>query len=311
MATPDYTFSQNHLLGIDGLNRLDIEILLNLAESFFYSSSHQQPSKSLIDKTVINLFFENSTRTMSSFEIAAKRLGAHVVNMNVGYSSIKKGETFIDTAMTLNAMRPDVIVIRHSASGGVKLLSRKVDCAVVNAGDGQHEHPTQGLLDVATIKKNKRRIEGLRVAICGDIIHSRVARSTTLALALLGAEVRLCGPRTLLPKNPEPWGAQSIHSKIDDALADADVVMVLRLQHERMNGAFIPSHREYFHYYGITNERLKLAAPEAIVMHPGPMNRGVEIDSSVADGPQSVITEQVELGVAVREAVLHTLVGRQ
>lgn len=312
MTLSDYKFSQNHLLGIDGLNRLDIEFLLNLAELFFSSASADQGApKPLIGKTVINLFFENSTRTMSSFEIAAKRLGAHVVSMNVANSSIKKGETFIDTAMTLNAMRPDVIVIRHSASGGVKLLSRKVDCAVVNAGDGQHEHPTQGLLDVATIKKNKGRIEGLKVAICGDIIHSRVARSTTLALAILGAEVRLCGPRTLLPRNPEPWGAQSVHSQIDRAIEGVDVVMVLRLQHERMNGAYIPSHREYFHYFGITKERLKLAAPNAIVMHPGPMNRGVEIDSSVADGPQSVITEQVELGVAVREAVLQTLVGNK
>ena len=310
MATTEHTFSRNHLLGIEGLNRFDIEALLTLAESFFRSADTQQRyAKSLGDKTVINLFFENSTRTMSSFEIAAKRLGAHVVSMNVANSSIKKGETFIDTAMTLNAIRPDVIVIRHSYSGGVKLLSRKVDCSVVNAGDGQHEHPTQGLLDVATIKKNKGRIEGLKVAICGDIIHSRVARSTTLALAILGAEVRLCGPRTLLPKNPLPWGAQCVHSQIENALSGVDVVMVLRLQHERMNGAFIPSHREYFHYYGITKERLKLASPEAIVMHPGPMNRGVEIDSSVADGPQSVITEQVELGVAVREAVLHTLIG--
>lgn len=308
MAVSDYTFSLNHFLGIDGLNRLDIESLISLAESFFYSASTKQP-KSLADKTVINLFFENSTRTMSSFEIAAKRLGAHVVSMNVAHSSIKKGETLIDTAMTLNAMRPDVIVIRHSSSGGVKLLSRKVDCSVINAGDGQHEHPTQGLLDVATIKKNKGRIEGLKVAICGDILHSRVARSTTLALAILGADVRLCGPKTLLPKNPQPWGASSVHTQIDEALKDVDVVMVLRLQHERMNGAFIPSHREYFHYYGITKERLKLADPEAIVMHPGPMNRGVEIDSSVADGSQSVITEQVELGVAVRSAVLQTLVG--
>ena len=305
-----YTFDHPHLLGLDGLHRLDLEHLLDLAESYAEATRrNERPAQTLTNKTVVNLFFENSTRTMSSFEIAAKRLGADVVNMPVASSSVKKGETLIDTAMTLNAMKPNVLVIRHSASGGVKLLSRKVDCAVVNAGDGQHEHPTQGLLDTLTVRRHKGRIEGLKVAICGDITHSRVARSTTLALHLLGAEVRLCGPRTLLPAGAETWGAASVHTDIAEALAGVDVVMMLRLQLERMDGDFLPSRREYFRYYGLTRARLARAAPDAIVMHPGPMNRGIEIESAIADGPRSVITEQVEMGVAVREAVLHTLAG--
>ena len=257
----------------------------------------------------MNLFFENSTRTMSSFEIAARRLGADVVSMPVAQSSVKKGETLIDTAMTLNAMKPDVLVVRHSASGGAKLLSRKVDCAVINAGDGTHEHPTQGLLDTLTIRRNKGRIEGLKVVICGDIVHSRVARSTTMALHLLGAEVHLCAPRTLMPSGTETWGAASATSDFDRALQGADVVMMLRLQLERMDGAYLPSRREYFRYFGLTQERLALAKDDAIVMHPGPMNRGIEIESAIADGERSVITEQVEMGVAVREAVLHLLAG--
>ena len=305
-----YTFDHPHLLGLDGLHRLDIEYLLDLAETYADATRRgERPAQTLADKTVVNLFFENSTRTMSSFEIAAKRLGADVVNMPVAHSSVKKGETLIDTAMTLNAMKPDVLVIRHSASGGVKLLSRKVDCAVVNAGDGQHEHPTQGLLDTLTIRRRKGRIEGLTVAICGDIAHSRVARSTTFALHLLGAQVRLCAPRTLLPAGAETWGAASVHTDLDEAIAGADVVMMLRLQLERMDGDFLPSRREYFRYYGLTRARLAEAADDAIVMHPGPMNRGVEIESAIADGPRSVITEQVEMGVAVREAALHVLAG--
>ncbi|MEO1100289.1 MAG: aspartate carbamoyltransferase catalytic subunit [Pseudomonadota bacterium] len=305
-----YRFDHEHLLEIDGLHRLDIEFLLNLADDYAEATRRgDRPHESLKNKTVVNLFFENSTRTMSSFEIAAKRLGADVINMPVAHSSVKKGETLIDTAMTLNAMKPDVLVIRHSASGGVKLLSRKVDCAVINAGDGQHEHPTQGLLDVLTIRRAKSRIEGLKVLICGDILHSRVARSTTLALHLLGAEVHLCGPRTLLPNHAEDWGAAATHTDFDAALPGCDVVMMLRLQLERMDGAYLPSRREYFRYYGLTADRLALANDDAIVMHPGPMNRGIEIESAIADGERSVITEQVEMGVAVREAVLHTLAG--
>jgi len=258
---------------------------------------------------VVNLFFENSTRTLSSFEIAARRLGADVISMPVAQSSVKKGETLIDTAMTLNAMKPDALVIRHSASGGAKLLSRKVDCAVINAGDGTHEHPTQALLDLLTIRRTLGRIEGLKVVICGDIAHSRVARSTTMALHLMGARVHLCGPRTLIPPGTDTWGAESAGTDFDRALPGADVVMMLRLQLERMNGSLLPSQREYFRYFGLTADRLALAREDAIVMHPGPMNRGVEIESSIADGERSVITQQVEMGVAVREAVLHLLAG--
>ena len=246
---------------------------------------------------------------MSSFEIAAKRLGADVVNMPVAASSVKKGETLIDTAVTLNAMRPDALVIRHSSSGGVKLLSRKVDCAVINAGDGTHEHPTQALLDALTIRRHKNSIEGLKIVICGDIAHSRVARSATMALHLLGASVHLVAPKTLLPAGTQTWGAASADTNFNAALKDADVVMMLRLQMERMDGAYLPSRREYFRFYGLTAERLAHAKPDAIVMHPGPMNRGIEIESAIADGPRSVITEQVEMGVAVREAVLHLLAG--
>lgn len=306
----DYTFTGPHLLGLMGLNPLQLTSILDKADHYAeLARAGERGAPLLKNKTVINLFFENSTRTMSSFEIAAKRLGADVVNMPVAASSVKKGETLIDTAMTLNAMKPDVIVIRHSASGGVKLLSRKVDCAVINAGDGMHEHPTQGLLDTLTIRREKGRIEGLKVAICGDIAHSRVARSTTYALHQFGARVRLAGPRTLLPGDASDWGAETVTTDIDAALDGADIVMMLRLQLERMDGAYLPSRREYFRFYGLTQERLKLAAPDALVMHPGPMNRGIEIESAIADGPRSVITEQVEMGVAVRMAVLDMLAG--
>lgn len=310
MAGYSYTFDHEHLLGIEGLHPLDITHILDLADSYADATrTGQRADPVLTGRTVVNLFFENSTRTMSSFEIAAKRLGADVINMPVAQSSVKKGETLIDTAMTLNAMKPDVLVIRHSASGGAKLLSRKVDCAVINAGDGTHEHPTQALLDTLTIRRAKGRIEGLKVVICGDIAHSRVARSTTMALHLLGAEVHLCGPRTLLPPGTDTWGAASATTDFDAALKGADVVMMLRPQLERMDGAFLPSRREYFRYFGLTADRLALALPDATVMHPGPMNRGIEIESAIADGPQSVITEQVEMGVAVREAVLDLLAG--
>ncbi|MEM6412674.1 MAG: aspartate carbamoyltransferase catalytic subunit [Pseudomonadota bacterium] len=303
-------FPHRHLLGIDGLSSKDISLLLDLAEKYAdLTREAKRPDQVLAGKTVVNLFFENSTRTQSSFEIAAKRLGADVINMPVASSSVKKGETLIDTAVTLNAMRPDALVIRHSSSGGVKLLSRKVDCAVINAGDGTHEHPTQALLDVLTIRRNKGNIDGLTVVICGDVTHSRVARSTTLALAALGAKVRLVAPMTLMPKGTESWGADIATSKFDEALEGADIVMMLRLQLERMNGAYLPSRREYFRFYGLTADRLSLANRDALVMHPGPMNRGIEIESAIADGEQSVITEQVEMGVAVREAVLHVLAG--
>ncbi|NBC14809.1 MAG: aspartate carbamoyltransferase catalytic subunit [Gammaproteobacteria bacterium] len=311
-AAHGHVFSGPHLLGLSGLHRLDLESILDLADHYAQlSRAERRGPPRLKDRTVINLFFENSTRTMSSFEIAARRLGADVVNMPVAHSSVKKGETLIDTAMTLNAMKPDAIVIRHSASGGVKLLSRKVDCAVINAGDGIHEHPTQGLLDTLTIRREKGGIEGLNVTICGDIAHSRVARSTSYALHQLGARVRLAGPRTLLPRDAREWGAESVHTDFDEALDGADVVMMLRLQMERMDGGYLPSRREYFRFYGLTRPRLALARPDALVMHPGPMNRGVEIESAIADGERSVITEQVEMGVAVRMAVLDLLSGRE
>lgn len=309
-ADTSYTFPHRHLLGIDGLSRTDITYLLDLAEDYAeLTRKGERAEPCLAGKTVVNLFFENSTRTMSSFEIAAKRLGADVVNMPVAASSVKKGETLIDTAVTLNAMRPNALVIRHSASGGVKLLSRKVDCAVINAGDGTHEHPTQALLDVLTIRRNKNTLEGLTVVICGDIAHSRVARSTCFALSALGAKVRLVAPRTLMPSGTDSWGADTATADFDAALDGADVVMMLRLQLERMDGAYLPSRREYFRFYGLTAERLAKARPDAVVMHPGPMNRGIEIESAIADGAQSLITEQVEMGVAVREAVLRVLAG--
>lgn len=311
MRNDPYThkFSHRHLLGIGDLSRLDIQMLLDRAgELADLARNARRPDPVLTGRTVINLFFENSTRTQGSFEIAARRLGADVINMAVQTSSVKKGETLIDTAMTLNAMKPDVIVIRHSASGAVKLLSRKVDCSVINAGDGTHEHPTQALLDALTIIRHKGTLEGLKVAICGDILHSRVARSNAILLQQMGARVRLVGPPTLLPKGGETWGAESVHANMDEGLDGVDVVMMLRLQLERMDGAYLPSRREYFRFYGLTTSRLDRAATDAIVMHPGPMNRGIEIESAIADGPRSVITEQVEMGVAVREAVLELLV---
>lgn len=257
--------------------------------------------------TQINAFFENSTRTLLSFEIAGKRLGADVVNMHAAQSSVKKGETLIDTAITLNAMRSDVIVIRHGSSGAVALIADKVDCPVLNAGDGRHEHPTQALLDALTIRRHKGNIAGLTVAICGDVLHSRVARSNILALTALAAEVRVVGPATLIPEAIEAMGAARF-TDMDEGISGADVVMMLRLQNERMDGAFVPSPREYHALYGLTYERLKRAKPDALVMHPGPMNRGVEIASNVADDVnRSVIAEQVEMGVAVRMACLDVL----
>ncbi len=300
-------FPHRHLLGIKGLTRLDIEQLLDRADAAVPLSRQSDKKKpSLRGRTQINLFFEASTRTQASFELAGKRLGADVMNMSVGNSSVKKGETLIDTAMTLNAMHPDILIIRHASAGAAALLAQKVSCSVVNAGDGAHEHPTQALLDALTIRRAKGDISGLTVAICGDVLHSRVARSNIILLNALGARVRVVAPSTLLPSGIEHMSVE-VHRNMADGVRGADVVMMLRLQRERMSGAFVPSVREYFKYHGLDEAKLKLAKPNALVMHPGPMNRGVEIASSVADGSQSVIQEQVEMGVAVRMAVMEAL----
>jgi aspartate carbamoyltransferase catalytic subunit len=298
----------SHLLGVDALSIAEITALLDLGEDYVALSRAADKKKALLKgRTLINLFFEASTRTQSSFELAGKRLGADVLNMSVKTSSVSKGETLIDTATTLNAMRPDILVVRHQDSGAAELLSRKLDCGVVNAGDGSHEHPTQALLDALTIRRRRGGFEGLIVTICGDILHSRVARSNILLLSKMGARVRLAAPRTLLPAQAERWGVE-IHTDMREALAGADIVMMLRLQLERMTGAFVPSTREYFRFYGLDHEKLRHAKPGALVMHPGPMNRGVEIDSAVADDIEvSVIQEQVEMGVAIRMAVLDAL----
>jgi aspartate carbamoyltransferase catalytic subunit len=303
----EFVLSRRHMLGIEGLSHQEIVGLLDLAEEFVdLNRQIEKKRASLRGRTLINLFFEVSTRTQASFELAGKRLGADVMNMSVGSSSMRKGETLTDTAVTLNAMRPDLIVVRHHASGAVELLARKVDCSVINAGDGAHEHPTQALLDALTIRRNKGRIAGLTVAICGDILHSRVARSNIILLNAMGARVRVVAPSTLLPPGIERFGVEATRD-MREGLAGADIVMMLRLQRERMNGSFVPSVSEYFHYYGLDEKKLGYAKPDALVMHPGPMNRGVEIDSVVADGAQSRIREQVEMGVAVRMAVLEAL----
>jgi aspartate carbamoyltransferase catalytic subunit len=302
-----YRFSHRHLLGIEGLSPQDIAFLLDSAEAAIDVSRQVEKKKATLrGRTQINLFFEPSTRTQSSFELAGKRLGADVMNMSVAQSSVKKGETLIDTAMTLNAMRPDLLVVRHHAAGAVALLAQKVECAVINAGDGGHEHPTQALLDALTIRQHKGRLSGLVVAICGDIAHSRVARSNILLLAAMGARLRVIAPSTLLPSGIDRLGID-VFTSMREGLAGADVVMMLRLQRERMNAAYVPSVREYFRFFGLDAEKLSWAKPDAIVMHPGPMNRGVEIDPLIADGVQSVIREQVEMGVAVRMAVLEAL----
>ncbi|ODN71747.1 aspartate carbamoyltransferase catalytic subunit [Methylobrevis pamukkalensis] len=301
------TFARRHLLGIEGLSPHEINDLLDRAEA--HVEVGRQVSKkldTLRGRTQINLFFEASTRTQSSFELAGKRLGADVMNMSVASSSVKKGETLIDTAMTLNAMHPDIIVVRHHAAGAVALLAQKVGCSVVNAGDGAHEHPTQALLDALTIRRHKGRIARLTIAICGDVLHSRVARSNILLLTALDARVRLVGPTTLVPSAFRDLGIE-VTTDMKEGLKDADIVMMLRLQRERMQGSFVPSVREYFRYFGLDAEKLAFAKPDALVMHPGPMNRGVEIDPAVADGPQSLIREQVEMGVAVRMAVLEAV----
>jgi aspartate carbamoyltransferase catalytic subunit len=304
-------FPHRHLIGIGGLQPHEITFLLDEAERWVDANrAHAAPDKRLAGLTLINAFFENSTRTLLSFEIAGKRLGADVVNMHAAQSSVKKGETLIDTAMTLNAMRADMIVIRHMASGAVRLIADKVDCPVLNAGDGQHEHPTQALLDALTIRRRRGSVAGQRVVICGDLLHSRVARSNILALTALAAEVRVCAPSTLMPAGIERMGVTPF-ADFDAALEGCDVVMMLRLQNERMSGGFVPSNREFHLRYGLTLERLAKAKSDALVMHPGPMNRGVEIDSAAADHvTQSAITEQVEMGVAVRMACLDVLTRR-
>ncbi|MDB5546511.1 MAG: pyrB [Hyphomicrobiales bacterium] len=301
------SFPHRHLLGIEGLNRPQIEYLLDMADEAVNVSRQIEKKRSVLSgRTQINLFFEASTRTQSSFELAGKRLGADVMNMAVANSSVKKGETLIDTAVTLNAMRPDLIVVRHHCSGAVDLLAKKVSCSVVNAGDGSHEHPTQALLDAVTIRRRKGRIDGLTVAICGDVAHSRVARSNIILLTQMGARVRVVAPSTLLPAGIERMGVE-VHRDFMKGIAGADIVMMLRLQRERMDGAYVPSLKEYARFHGLNEDKLLAAAPDALVMHPGPINRGVEIDSAVADGARSLINEQVEMGVAVRMAVLEAL----
>jgi aspartate carbamoyltransferase catalytic subunit len=297
--------SQKHLLGIQDLSINDVNLILDEAKDYIkLNQSSNKRTDILKGKTQINLFFEPSTRTQSSFELAGKRLGADVMSMNISNSAIKKGETLIDTAMTLNAMHPDIIVIRHQDSGACNLLSQKVNCAVLNAGDGRREHPTQALLDALTIITRKKKIEGLRVAICGDIVHSRVARSNIYLLNMLGAEVNIIAPTNLMPKEIEKFGVNTF-TDMKKGLKDCDIVMMLRLQNERMTSSYLASNREYYEYYGLTQDKLDHAKPDAIIMHPGPMNRGIEIDTILADDiNKSVIKEQVELGVAVRMACL-------
>ncbi|PHQ70613.1 MAG: aspartate carbamoyltransferase catalytic subunit [Paracoccus sp.] len=302
------TFRARHLLGIDHLAPSDIVQLLDPAEEYVALNRRTvKHSDALAGMTQINMFFENSTRTQASFELAGKRLGADVMNMAVAQSSVKKGETLIDTALTLNAMQPDLLVVRHQNSGAVNLLAEKVNCAVINAGDGRHEHPTQALLDALTIRRAKGRLQRLTVAICGDIANSRVARSNLILLGKMENRIRLIGPATLMPAEAAEMGVE-VFQDMRAGLAGADVVMMLRLQKERMDGGFIPSEREYYHRWGLDAEKLALAAEDAIVMHPGPMNRGVEIDGTIADDiNRSVIQDQVEMGVAVRMAALDLL----
>jgi aspartate carbamoyltransferase catalytic subunit len=300
-------FPHRHLLSCEKLTAQEINWILDLADTSADQNRKSGKSRNILaGRTLINLFYESSTRTQSSFEMAGRRLGADVMNMNVASSSVTKGETLIDTAITLNAMRPDIIVVRHHAAGAVELLSQKVDCCVVNAGDGAHQHPTQALLDALTIRRAKGRIEGLTVAICGDILHSRVARSNIDVLNTLGARVRIIAPSTLLPAASHRLGAE-VFTDMWKGIDGVDVVMMLRLQRERMQGSYVPSSREFFHFFGLDQEKLARAKPDALIMHPGPMNRGVEIASTIADHSRSVIREQVEMGVAVRMAVLEAV----
>ncbi len=306
-----FPFPRRHFLSALDLNVVEANALLDLADTFVDLNRQTTKKLDLLKgRTLVNMFFENSTRTQASFELAGKRLGADTMNMSVKTSSVAKGETLIDTAVTLNAMRPDLLVVRHASSGAAALLAQKVGCSVINAGDGQHEHPTQALLDALSMRRAFGGLAGLTVAICGDVMHSRVARSNVNLLGVLGAEVRLVGPPTLIPAGADRWGATVFHD-LAKGIAGADVVMMLRLQLERMQGALVPSTREYFRYWGLDREKLKGAADRVRVMHPGPMNRGVEIDSDVADDPAiSLIQDQVEMGVAARMAVLASLSAR-
>ena len=302
-------FSHRHVLGIASLAPDDILTILETAEAFFEVSRRPvRKVPTLRGKTVINLFYEASTRTRTSFELAGKRLSADVVNIATASSSVKKGESLLDTVRNLEAMRPDIVVVRHAASGAPHYIASRLGCSVVNAGDGQHAHPTQALLDAFTIRRRLGRLDGLTVTICGDVRHSRVARSNALLLHKMGSRVRFVGPRTLLPPHPEAVHAEE-HATLESALDGADVVMVLRIQRERLRGALLPTLREYSRTFGITDRTLRFAPEHAIVMHPGPMNRGVEISADVADGTRSVILDQVEAGVAVRMAILYLLAG--
>jgi aspartate carbamoyltransferase catalytic subunit len=298
------------LLGIEPLDRVEIEGILESAKRFQPRQTDAKKSDQLRGRMIVNLFFEASTRTRTSFEIAAKRLGADAISITASASSVSKGESLVDTLNTLGAMHPDAIVMRHAASGAPHFLARYLPTPIINAGDGTHEHPTQALLDAFTIRERKKRLEGLHVTIVGDLLHSRVLRSNVLLLTKLGARVCVSGPRTLVPPGIEQLGVR-VSTSIDAAVADADVIMMLRIQQERMQGSFFPSVREYFNTFGLTSERVARAKPDVIIMHPGPMNRGVEIASDVADGPCSVILEQVANGVAVRMAVLYLLSGAE
>jgi aspartate carbamoyltransferase catalytic subunit len=309
MAAAPTGLRSRHLLGIDGLEADEISLILDTAEAMKEIGGRQiKKVPTLRGRTVVNLFFEPSTRTRTSFEVAEKRLSADTLSIATATSSVTKGETLLDTVRNIEAMSPDMIVMRHSSSGAPHLLARMCQSAIINAGDGTHEHPTQALLDAFTIREHKGRLDGLKVTIVGDLLHSRVLRSNVLLLRKMGADVWVCGPSTLMPPGLERLGVTATTS-VDQAVEGADVVMLLRIQHERMHGHFFPSVREYFALFGMTPERVRLAKPDVIVMHPGPMNRGVEIDSEVADGPFSVILEQVANGVAVRMAVLYLLAG--
>ncbi|MGH6985501.1 MAG: aspartate carbamoyltransferase catalytic subunit [Caulobacteraceae bacterium] len=310
-VTRTFPFPRRHFLSVADLDPPAVAELLDLADGFVALNRQRAKKADLLKgRTLINLFFEASTRTQSSFELAGKRLGADVVNMNPRASSIAKGETLIDTAVTLNAMQPDILVVRHSAAGAASLLSQKVSCSVINAGDGRHEHPSQALLDVLSLRRAFGEVGGLTIAICGDILNSRVARSDAALLTMMGARVRLVGPPTLLPPQVERWGVEVFHD-LRKGVAGADVVMMLRLQVERMAGSLAPSLREYFHLWGLDREKLSGAAKGVRVMHPGPMNRGVEIDSDIADDLcVSLVQDQVEMGVAVRMAILASLAAR-
>ena len=306
MDNYNYYFDNIHLLGIQGMNKKTIQSILERAQ-YFNQKKKNRKNKILKDNLVINLFFENSTRTKASFEIAAKSMSADILNISVSSSSIKKGETLIDTAATLNAMRPDFLILRHPNSGAAEMLSKHVECSIINAGDGRHEHPTQALLDAAVIKEEGINLEGLKIAICGDILNSRVARSNIYLLTTMGAQVSVIGPPTLIPKDIERMGVK-VFFDLNSGLKSSDIIMILRLQNERMDGSETPSKREYYSFFGINENNLKLAKKNALVMHPGPMNRGVEIASLLADNNEiSLVKKQVEMGVSVRIACLEML----